>query len=190
LLDDDSILDGNYIENLKNAIYHRANVAIPLIFHDKKLISPGAISGVKGRVINRTELNLGFNNNKNIVAMMSGTLIRTAVFKKIKFDERLSFYGVDTKFFIDYQQKFNSIYIMDCSMEHDSALRTKTGTPIQNYNRLMMLVSSWRYVYDHVFLYRTRLSLRIVLFSLKHIVLMKNLIPGKLLKFIIPIWKE
>lgn len=190
LLDDDSYLEADYFENLKLSIGQGVNIAIPKIFHSNALISPGAISGVKGKEIKLNEIAMGFNPSKNLVAMMSGTIVNSVVFEKITFDERLSFYGVDTKFFLDYQNHFKTLFVMNCSLRHDSALRNTQEPLMIRFQRIYNLASSWVVVYEHRPFFRIRLTLRLMLFTLKNIFIMKSILPIKLLNLIIPFWKN
>lgn len=52
---------------------------------------------------------------------MSGMCIRLDVINdyKILFDENLSFYGIDTKFSIDYSKKFPFLYVLDYRLKHN-----------------------------------------------------------------------
>ncbi len=74
-------------------------VAIPRIMFERSLISPGKVEGVRGKQVSKEHLNVGGVDSIGLVAMMSGTVIHRQVFDAgQRFDERLSFYGVDMKF--------------------------------------------------------------------------------------------
>lgn len=91
---------------------------IPRIFSNDKLVSPGKRFLFKGSLLDNVET--GKVSSKNLLAINSGTFITRACYEKMSplYDERLSFYGTDTGFFIRYQQFYRYIYVLDSSIAH------------------------------------------------------------------------
>ena len=168
ILDDDSVITQEYFESVVIFINSCKQLALPKIFHSGKLISPGKIQGVRGKKLFVDALQTGENKISNFTAMMSGAVIKRSVFDfGIKFDEQLSLYGIDTKFFLDFQKKFDSFYLMDVSLEHDSALRNDDLSINNKLIRLENLFKSWYVVFCEVNFFRAKLAFYIVGASLK-----------------------
>ncbi|CAH0159661.1 MULTISPECIES: glycosyltransferase [Pseudomonas] len=167
VLDDDSSITNDYISSLDLFFRSRVPVAVPQILFNHSLISPGTIKGVRGRALNLQSLATGPVPSKNIVAMMSGTVIsKEALSRGLKFDERLSFYGVDTRFFIDYANCYNEIFILKTSIPHSSALREGGQAYAKKVQRFRNLILSRPLVFDYVKYHKFKISLYVLLFSL------------------------
>jgi hypothetical protein len=185
ILDDDSKLTQGYMVSVCNAIEARVTLAIPQILHGESLISPGLVRGVRGKQLTRNSIKAGPDYRAGLVAMMSGSVIKVTSFKRLEFDERLQLYGVDTKYFLDYHKHYSSIYILDCIIEHDSALRDPSVSIDKMISSYRILISSWCVVYEHCMLHRLRLAVRLLLFVAKQILVRKSWKPLKLLPCII-----
>ena len=182
-LDDDSMVDENYIKNM--LIFHNSDyeVAVPLIEHSSQLISPGKIVGVKGLALSQKNLAISSGNN-NLVAMMSGTVVKRSIFdyEKIEFNEKLTFYGVDTRFFLDCQKKGKRVYVLDYLLFHDSALRSKTFEVVNMLNRLSNLMKAQFYIFDQRKFYKVMLFFYFPVFIFGKVVRLKHLSFLKLFK--------
>ena len=167
VLDDDSSITNDYISSLDLFFRSSVPVAVPQILFNHSLISPGTIKGVRGKALNLQDLVTGPVSSKNIVAMMSGTVISKEVLSRgLKFDERLSFYGVDTRFFIDYANYYSEIFILKTSIPHSSALRESGQAYIKKVQRFRNLILSRPLVFDYVKHYRFKISVYVLFFSL------------------------
>ncbi|MNN39215.1 hypothetical protein D3C81_1532450 [compost metagenome] len=134
------------------------------------------MQGVRGKQISNEHLRGGSKDSKDLVAMMSGTIIHRQVFDAgLRFDERLSFYGIDTKFFIDYAKRYSKIFILDAVLIHNSALRERGQTYESRVKRLKNLVLSRLYVFDHVSNFRLKILIYLFFFCMKTIVREKNI---------------
>lgn len=185
LLDDDSIIDTSYLLALQDFWDSNVPLAIPKIESSGVLISPGKLIGVHGKALTNNEIQQVLLPSKGIAAMMSGTIIRRDVFNKgLIFDERLSFYGIDTRFFIDYSSFFSSVYVLNTTMKHSSALRDPTLNNDALLRRLGNLLQSWPLVFDKVPYYRFRLVCYMTFFIFKHVIKKRSLIFLKLLKIL------
>jgi len=165
ILDDDSIIDDRYLASIVKFFGSGLNLAVPMIEYNNGLISPGMQIGVRGKQLTHDAIKLGVNPSTNMVAMMSGTIIKRSLFEQgLCFDERLSFYGVDTRFFIDYSKRCDSLYILDVKMSHDSALRDMTKPAHAQIERLKNLFLSKKIVFEDLPFHRTRLVVYLIMF--------------------------
>lgn len=168
ILDDDSVITQEYLEALVTFVNTGKKLAVPKIFNSGKLISPGKINGVRGAELSVDSLQEGDNQITSFTAMMSGTIINRDVFDfGIQFDERLTLYGIDTKFFLDFQKKFTGFYLMDVSLDHDSALRNDDLLIGNKLSRLSNLFKSRYIVFCDVSFFRSKLAFYIAAASLK-----------------------
>lgn len=122
LLDQDSILPADFITEVDYVINnHDVRLAIPKVYHDNLLVSPGKLNYIKGQLVQKFSNVSGFIDSKNILAINSGMIIDNKMqeLKKVIFDERLGFYFTDTKYMIDYFNKNNSIYLLNACIKHD-----------------------------------------------------------------------
>jgi GT2 family glycosyltransferase len=125
-----------------------ADVFVPMIKHDGRVISPGRLRWIKGAPLRA--VHPGALLPKNFTAMMSGLCIsRSALLRHgaQPFDERLRFYGIDTRFCRDLSQHGGAAYLYDAVLEHDSALRS-TADRDAALERQIWLWQSWLQVFD------------------------------------------
>ena len=148
ILDDDSVINEHYLGELYKFEISSDLVGCPKIFHDKVLISPGYVKGVRGYSLTVADLDKG-TEGLCITSMMSGTAIKKEVFEKVRFDEALIFYGIDTKFYIDCNRQGLKIKVFDFKMCHESALRNYTSTS-EHIKRLDMLFRSKKIIFSHL----------------------------------------
>ncbi len=176
-LDDDSKINDEYFHKLIDFYESEASVGIPIIHNNDEVISPGKLDKVKGRSITREQFHIGVNENDKFVAMMSGTAIKETVFSidKIMFCEKLSFYGVDTKFFLDFWQKHNTVFILDYSLQHHSALRDKNYDFNSMYARLSNVMRAHFYIFSNERRYKIKLFTYFPRFILGKVVKFKDL---------------
>jgi hypothetical protein len=184
ILDDDSVIDDSYLLSLAPFFESKLKVAIPLIKHNGDLISPGRVSGVRGYALKESSVRVGAIKSTNLVAMMSGTVLSKSIVEELRFDERLSFYGVDTKFFLSYSRLYDVIFILNTTLEHESALRENLSNFNALQRRLTNLILSKVYVFDDVKYHRIKISFYVVVFVAKRIITTKNLNYISLLKTI------
>jgi len=176
ILDDDSKITDVYISSLAGYFSSNVPVGIPRIMFERGLISPGRVEGVRGKQVSNERLDIGIVDSVGLVAMMSGTIIHRQVFDAGHlFDERLSFYGVDTKFFIDYAKRYPKIFILDAVLTHSSALRERGQTYTSRVKRLRNLVLSKVYVFDHVSHFKLKILIYLFFFCIKTIIKEKDI---------------
>lgn len=181
ILDDDSVIDCSYAQAVQDFVKSKSNakVAIPKIFLNNTMISPGFVKGVRGFALK--DISNGVSEISNLVAMMSGTVINFKDKELIPtFDERLSFYGVDTRFFREVSKLNLGVYIMPVIMQHESALRDISIPFKEKYRRHCNLLSSKKYVFDDIPLYKLRVKLFTYFFAIKQIIRSKDIRYAKL----------
>lgn len=103
------------------------NIFLPKIYSKEKLYSPGRFWFFKGW--HYKELSYGIHSDKFYTAVMSGCIARIQFLKanKIRFNEDLTLYGIDTSFFID-SRKFDSYYfVMETDFRHNLSEESLTG---------------------------------------------------------------
>lgn len=153
--DDDSVVNEQYFRQVIKFMLSESVVAIPLIYFSGELISPGKIRGVKGCKLNNKDLSVSIDNF-GLVAMMSGTIVKLEVFSRynMTFNEKLTVYGVDTRFFLDCINNNISLYILDFYMEHDSALRSVVYDFDAMYSRFLNLMRAQFVIHENKPLYK------------------------------------
>lgn len=111
--DFDSYLEKTISENPE------INIFLPQIYSQNKLYSPGRFWIFKGA--HYKKLSAGIHKDKLYTAIMSGTCIRINFLKenKIRFNEELSLYGIDTCFFTDVRKIDSAFYVLDEKLGHD-----------------------------------------------------------------------
>lgn len=149
ILDQDSELSVDLFSKLHDSIAHvPADIFAPVIMHSGAVISPGKLLWIKGSRIRHLHRNALLP--KNFTAMMSGLCINRSYLASLSdspFDERLRFYGIDTKFCRDACARRAKAYVYDALLPHDSALRS-TGNRSDHIERYIWLWQSWLHVFD------------------------------------------
>ncbi|HHQ6582081.1 TPA: hypothetical protein ACSTJ2_004120 [Serratia fonticola] len=178
ILDDDSIITNEYINAMCTFFIScgeskTACIAIPKIFNDGKLISPGIIKGVRGYSL--ISIEDGISRCKSLVAMMSGTVLGVGISDRIPiFDERLNFYGVDTKFFKDASMNRCDIYVLPVEIEHESSLRDNNLDYNDAYPRLVNLFKSKSIIFEDVIFSKYRIKIYLLIFVIKKVIKTKD----------------
>lgn len=182
-LDDDSLLTVEYMSNVREFYEAEQLVAIPKICHSGVLISPGKIIFVKGTRVRERDINLG-GANKNLVGMMSGTVVKPVVFNKmnIRFNAKLNFYGVDTSFFLDLVKKNIDLFVFDYYLSHDSALRSEVSSSAEMIKRFSSLMQANIILFGDSPLKRVALAAYFPFFILGKVIRLRNLCYVKLFK--------
>lgn len=124
LFDQDSELSALYFKEMYDSVRDEPNVKlfIPSVFHNNKLVSPGRFGFYKGKYLKNNHI--GRNSSENMIAITSGMCIRFTTFRedKVFFDENLGFYGIDTKFCLDYAKKNKHLYVINYSLNHNLSI--------------------------------------------------------------------
>jgi len=149
IFDQDSYVTDALFSRLRAGINQvNADVFVPMIKHDERVISPGRLRWIKGAPLRAVRP--GALLPRNFTAMMSGLCISRAALLRHgaqPFDERLRFYGIDTRFCRDLSQYGGAAYLYDAVLEHDSALRSTVDRDAA-LERQIWLWKSWLQVFD------------------------------------------
>ncbi len=176
ILDDDTQLPLDYLESLVEADWDgvEADIAVPIVRCGDLIVSPGQYKFVKGK--HWTEVQRGMLLSHNLVAIASGMAIRHRYIASFPrpFDERLSFYGIDTRFFLDYRDRRQALFVTSATLEHDSAL-WKPQDKDEQLRRFKLLRQSWFVVHQDSFLKRAAALGLAVLASVKRTVTYRDI---------------
>lgn len=149
ILDQDSDVGQALIDKLASCIRDiDADMYVPVIRHQEQMISPGRLHWIKGAPLRKACLNAFLP--PYFTAMMSGLCISRCFLRDLgpaPFDERLWFYGIDTRLCRELNWRGGCAYLYDAVLGHDSALRD-TDDPVQLMRRRIWLMRSWKYVFD------------------------------------------
>ncbi|WCG81946.1 hypothetical protein [Pectobacterium sp. A5351] len=181
IFDDDSDFDIEYFSCLDEFFQSDEEIACPTIYSGNDLISPGVIRGIRGARITESILKTSAGN-PGLISLMSGTVVKKSVFDFIKFDERLSLYGVDTKFYVSAKENGINIYVLPYRMNHNSALHEITDVE-SHIKRLVVLQKSKWVVFENVPFYKIKLVFYITALSI-YLSIKKDIRYFKLLKSI------
>ncbi|KAA8999577.1 hypothetical protein FJU31_08660 [Stenotrophomonas cyclobalanopsidis] len=147
ILDQDSELPADYFLELQNHLEANSSVDLflPLVYSGDRCVSPGKLFYFKGRHVSSPEL--GVRASRNVLAITSGMVIRARYLRSRRFDERLSLYGIDTKFMLDYAESGKLLVVMPIKLEHNTALWSDISAD-QMLRRVQALVGSWPVVFE------------------------------------------
>lgn len=137
---DSKIMRPDYDSYLEKVISENPelNIFLPQIYSQGKLYSPGKFWVFKGW--HYKSLSIGTHKDKFYTAIMSGTCARIDFLKKhnIRFNEKLSLYGIDTCFFTDIRKIDNRFYVLEERLCHDLSENHLIGQELENHTRLYL----------------------------------------------------
>lgn len=122
--DDDSEYSEEYFCQLNNILQKDPIVTIPRVYARNKLRSPAKMGLIVGKHLNCIEPGI----HKNLIAITSGMVISSKI-KEIMspvFDENLSFYGVDTDFFLRLSEHNVSVNVMNVNLVHEMSMYSES----------------------------------------------------------------
>lgn len=184
LLDQDSIVESDYISDIYQAINKtNACLLLPKVVHGDTLVSPGRFWFIFGSLDSNLKKIEGIVNDKNIVAINSGLVVKVQLIKDgfIKYDECLKFYFTDTKFLIDYNKLGLEVYILKSIITHDLSELSDSNNIHKACFRFRDMALGFRTIYPNGFkrlmveLYLVYVAIRYSL-NLKSIVFFKALV--------------
>lgn len=128
--DDDTCYDNVYLSQLYSFIKKKYLVAVPQVYSQGRLFSPAKLGLIVGKHIHSVQP----GPNHGLIAITSGVIIKKEVFEyqNVKFDENLSFYGIDTDFFINISNKSISLYVLDARISHDLSMESHSSASESN----------------------------------------------------------
>ena len=147
ILDQDTTIPQTYFEELKLKIINSPEVLLflPIVRNSGMVVSPGSFRTFKGK--HWKSIRLGQIESKNTLAITSGMAISREYFTKYnyKFDERLSLYGIDTKFMLDFAKNELSLIILESELDHQTVLWSQPPAEVMLV-RYKNLRNAWRII--------------------------------------------
>lgn len=158
LFDDDSLINKNYFFELNNVINDFTNddsvyILLPQIKYKNTVISPSLRSGIRGQYFENVPL--GKYYNKNLSAINSGMVcsVKYLVASGFRYDERLTGYGTDDFFMIQYNQFLENhtgcAYILNYIFEHDLSLSMLNDDSEKLVLRYIKLLESKKIIFEN-----------------------------------------
>jgi GT2 family glycosyltransferase len=180
LFDQDTEISVDYFEELIRCYSRYKNsqcfLYVPRVFYQSRLISPGTRQFVKGVSLNA--ISPGLRGSEKLLGIASGLAIDGRYISSVLqsgcsvFDERLELYGIDTKFFMDYEEQGRLVCIMRAKLYHDSALRSRSGVSVR---RIEKLTAAWLVVYTNGFWSGLAIRIYVFYFVVKSIIKWRDL---------------
>lgn len=124
IFDQDSTFDIEYFTTLEAAIYANQdiNLFLPYVVHKGLIVSPGDYKIIKGKYWK--QINTGRIQARNKAAISSGMVISfrylNTTFKG--YDERLTLYGIDTYFMLQYALSNKYFFVLDYKLKHSLSI--------------------------------------------------------------------
>lgn len=152
ILDQDSkIIRENYNSYLNQVFNENSNINIflPKIYSNQKLYSPGKFF-IKGWHFK--EINFGLNKYRFYTAITSGLCIRLHFLRKtkIRFNEDLSLYCIDTDFIYKVRKFDSRFYVLNLNFIHD--LSESSLTEEEKKQRRKVQIEGLKILYKKTFL--------------------------------------
>lgn len=135
IFDQDSYIDNTYFSKVFTATKQNPdiNLFIPYIKRGDIYDSPAKRilhKGVFGK-----NISIGINQSNKFLCIASGMSIRTnCIINNVPFDENLNFYGIDSKFCIDYSKRNKYYFLIDYELKHN----------LSKYEKEKFNVKLWR----------------------------------------------
>ncbi|OXA97458.1 hypothetical protein B0A75_15970 [Flavobacterium oncorhynchi] len=149
IFDQDTIVDKEYFNLIEKAAFQNDDIGLFLPYVEKngKVISPSKFKIAVNYSFFDREFKFGRTKAKKGIAFGSGMCLKTEIFKNrnLKFDENLSFYGVDYKFVLDYGELHNYFYIIDYELKHDLSFMNEEDVSIK-IKRYKSNSYAWLYI--------------------------------------------
>lgn len=120
LLDQDSNFSSELLIESMECTKNGLTLCLPIVLGTRGIYSPARRFYCFGKHFNAAPK--GEVCAKNLLGINSGMLISRAVLEKIKYDERLHLYCVDTDFMVKYEKIYDSAWIMRSIIHHDLAI--------------------------------------------------------------------
>jgi GT2 family glycosyltransferase len=123
LFDHDSVFSSDYFITLRNAMMNFAHIMlfVPRVISNNICVSPGNLFYFKG-FYTKKRLN-GLTKSYHKTAINSGMAISTQYLERYYggYNEKLTFYGIDNFFMIQYSRFQEYFFVIDYNMKHKLA---------------------------------------------------------------------
>jgi hypothetical protein len=133
ILDQDSHLDDLLFSVFASAEIMNPSIDLflPYIIVDFRVVSPGSWSLIKGKYWKKVRT--GLVESRNNIAISSGMFIRRSLFNnsKIRFNEVLRLYGIDTDFMLQFQKVRSHFFVLNYAFKHDLSVFAKEDLEVK-----------------------------------------------------------
>lgn len=145
IFDQDSVFTSEYFEKAELAYNTNSDIGlfIPYVKVGEQLVSPGYFKYYNGGYFDSAPE--GRIESKDKLAIASGMAIAIHRVGALRFDENLTFYGIDSKFTLDYSIYCNSIFVLDYGLTHELSQFVKED-PKKTYLRFKSYRHSLLYI--------------------------------------------
>lgn len=148
LLDQDSELPVDFLDKTASAIatYPDLDLFLPMVSANSRWVSPVTYFCGWGKQWNVGVV--GCIESKRVCAINSGMVISSTYLHGSfpGYDERLSFYGTDTQFILDYIDRRSQLYVLDTVIKHD--LSFYSGLPGQRAKKFKAMRTAYHFIYE------------------------------------------
>lgn len=121
IFDQDSNVTEEYFILMKNALERNPDIGlfVPYVKYNDLIVSPGNFHIYKGKYWK--QLHLGRISSQNKLCIASGMMLNIPLIRNCSlfFDENLHFYGIDSKFVLDYSRKNPHFFVIDYRLKHN-----------------------------------------------------------------------
>lgn len=145
IFDQDTTITHSYFEKADQAAHEFSDIGIflPFVKFNSNVLSPMYYKAINFK--KESKIITGKILAKNRTAFASGLCINEWVFKRelIWFDEKLSFYGIDYKFLLDYGDRIKYMYVIDYELKHSLSFTEEESKEIKKRRFSSTIFSSF-----------------------------------------------
>lgn len=147
LFDDDTTIDAGYFADLRNAIREPGNIYVPLVYSQKKLISPCLVdAGHVARTFSDESEALQYTGDF-LSAINSGMAIDVSLFDDYQYDENIFLDGIDHKFLSDMRKRGQKIRVFPYRCKQNFSGSEKQSL-LAAKRRFAIFAKDYRYILD------------------------------------------
>jgi hypothetical protein len=143
LFDQDSAFNNDYFLILKDSIRNFVNIMlfVPRVISNNICVSPGNLFYFKG-FYTKKRLN-GLTKSRHKTAINSGMAISTKYLERYYrgYNEKLTFYGIDNYFMIQYAKSQEYFFVIDYNMKHKLAQYSHENISIKRWRHTNIIKS-------------------------------------------------
>lgn len=150
ILDQDTLLNDGFVIDL-DFVLGNDFLVVPKVKSLKNKVSVSPRQQSKISLSNKVEVysvfddGSGKKSSKNLFAVGSGMVITRPLWELgIRFDERVTFYGVDTEFCLAYQKLKDHFFMLDSVLYHDISEEANEPVHVRKY-RVRSHMAYWRF---------------------------------------------
>ncbi|MEQ9997201.1 glycosyltransferase [Pectobacterium versatile] len=149
IFDQDSSFNSKFFNSVDDVLrIHRPDLLLPIIKHNKHIVSPSKIYYIKGRYFKSPPY--GNISSKYLSAINSGMVIASCYLSRteFKYDNRLKNYCTDDYFMRKFRKNKGVAFVLDYFFEHDLSLSTLNENSTDLKRRYNELINGREIVYS------------------------------------------